>query len=87
MQKACPLYPQERTFRGASGTSAKGHKRTLEQSFLSDYSITSFARMRIDWGMFNPRLAAVFRLSTTWNFVASSIGRSPGFAPLRILST
>ena len=38
-------------------------------------------------GDVRPRALAVLRLMTSSNFVGCSIGRSPGFAPLRILST
>jgi len=34
-----------------------------------------------------PRSFAVFRLITNSNLVGCSTGKSPGFAPLRILST
>src|SRR5713101_7054140 len=51
------------------------------------YSMTWSARRRRDCGMVRPRALAVLRLMTSSNFVGSSMGRSPGFAPLRILST
>jgi hypothetical protein len=51
------------------------------------YSITSSARAsRVD-GMVNSSALAVVRLISNSNFVGNSIGRSPGLAPLRILST
>jgi hypothetical protein len=51
------------------------------------YSITSSARAsRVD-GMVNSSALAVVRLISSSNFVGNSIGRSPGLAPLRILST
>jgi hypothetical protein len=40
-----------------------------------------------DSGIVRPRALAVRRLITSSNFVGCSIGRSAGFAPLRILST
>jgi hypothetical protein len=51
------------------------------------YSITWSARCKSDGGIVRPRALAVLRLITSSNFVACSTGRSPGFAPLRILST
>jgi len=51
------------------------------------HSITSSALCRSDGGIVRPRAFAVLRLITNSNFVGCSIGRSPGFAPLKILST
>jgi len=51
------------------------------------HSITSSARKRKDSGIVNPSAFAVLRLTTSSNFVGSSMGRSAGLAPLRILST
>src|SRR5437867_11563140 len=51
------------------------------------YWITSSARCSSDWGMVSPSALAVLRLMTSSNFVGCSTGRSPGFAPFRILST
>ena len=51
------------------------------------YSITSSARARIEGGTVRPSAFAVFKLNTSSNLVGCSIGRSAGFAPLRILST
>ncbi len=56
-------------------------------SATAAYSITSSARASSDGGMLSPRALAVFRLITSSNFVGCSTGMSPGFAPLRILST
>ena len=52
----------------------------------SDYWITS-ARCSTDGGIVRPRPLAVLRLITSSNFEGCSTGRSPGLAPLRILST
>ena len=49
--------------------------------------ITRAARPRMDCGIVRPSALAVFRLITSSNLVGCSTGRSPGFAPLRILST
>ena len=58
-----------------------------QEKNLSAYSITRSARTRKDCGNTNPIALAVFRFRTSSNLVGCSIGRSPGFAPLRILST
>ena len=51
------------------------------------YSITSSARARISSGTFSPSAFATVTLTAMSNFVGCSTGRSPGFAPRRILST
>ncbi len=51
------------------------------------YSITRSARSRTDCGISNPIALAVFMFTTISNFVGCSIGKSPGLAPFRILST
>src|SRR5262249_21776778 len=45
--------------------------------------ITSSARSRIESGIVMPSALAVFRLTINSNLVGCSMGRSPGFAPLR----
>ncbi len=52
-----------------------------------DYSITSSARASSVGGIAKPIALAVVRLITSSNLVGCSIGRSPGFAPRKILST
>jgi len=51
------------------------------------YSITSSATLRSLSGIVRPSALAVLRLITSSNVVGCSIGKSPGFAPLKILST
>ena len=51
------------------------------------HSMTWSARASSAGGIVNPRALAVLRLMTNSNLVGCSIGSSPGFAPLRILST
>ena len=51
------------------------------------HSITRSARSNSDGGIVRPSALAVLRLMTSSNFVVCSTGRSPGFAPFRILST
>lgn len=54
---------------------------------VGDHSITLSARFNRDAGIVRPSAFAVLTLITNWNFVGCSTGKSPGFAPLRILST
>src|SRR5262249_60385875 len=51
------------------------------------HSITSSARNRNDSGIVSLSTLAVVRLRARSNFLGCSTGRSPGFAPGRILST
>ena len=51
------------------------------------YSITRSARTSTDCGIVRPSALAVLRLITSSILVGCSIGKSPGLAPLRILST
>ena len=51
------------------------------------YSMTRSARSSSDGGIARPSAFAVFRLITSSNLVGCSMGRSPGFVPLRIRST
>jgi hypothetical protein len=81
-RSACPLYPQEQTLSGHPGMSEKCQTRTSPL-----HSITSSAIASILSGMTRPSALAVLRLTTRSNLVGCSTGRSPGFAPRRILST
>ena len=54
---------------------------------IGPYWITCVVCPRTDCGIVRPRARAVVRLTTKSNFVGCSIGRSPGLAPFRILST
>jgi hypothetical protein len=60
-------------------------KVALQQD--SDYSITSSASDRTEFGTLMPSLLATFRLTINSNFVGCSTGKSAGFSPFRILST
>src|SRR5439155_24850689 len=51
------------------------------------HSITSSARSSSDVGTSTASAFAVLRFTTSSNLVGCSTGRSPGFAPLKILST
>src|SRR5206468_10963868 len=64
---------------GATGT--RGQRAPIH------HWITSSARSSSDCGIVRPSVFAVLRLMMSSNFVGCSMGRSPGFAPLRILST
>src|SRR5262245_44609026 len=61
--------------------------RTSEERATIHYWITSSARASSVGGIVRPSALAVLRLISSSNFVGSSIGRSAGLAPLRILST
>ncbi len=50
------------------------------------HSITRSTRTMNDSGNVRPVALAVFMFTTSSNLVGCSIGRSPGFAPLKILS-
>src|SRR5215216_6573109 len=54
---------------------------------LPPHSTTSSARNRNESGMVRPIALAAFRFTAISNLVGCSTGRSPGFAPLKILST
>jgi hypothetical protein len=56
-------------------------------SRLTPHRITLSALANTFGGIVNPICFAAFRLITSSNFVGCSMGRSAGFAPLRILST
>jgi len=58
-----------------------------DQLPTSHHWITSSARNNSDDGIVRPSAFAAFMLMTSSTLVGCSIGRSPGFAPLRILST
>ena len=79
----------ERTVIRGHGAPGEANSRTEELAALVEhvYSITWSARLSTDCGIVNPSAFAVLRLMTSSNFVGCSIGKSPGFAPLRILFT
>jgi hypothetical protein len=54
---------------------------------LLGHRITLSALAKTLGGIVNPICLAVFKLIMNCNFVGRSTGRSPAFAPLRILST
>jgi hypothetical protein len=62
-------------------------KRVVATPGIATYRSTSVAWKRTEGGMVRPRAWAVLRLITNSKVVGCSTGRSPGLAPLRILST
>jgi len=71
---------------GGERRGEEGHEGGQEGTPLH-YSITWSARCSSDWEIVRPSAFAVLRLITSSNLVGCSIGRSPGLAPFRILST
>src|SRR5262245_24433001 len=61
-------------------------RRTAEQrdELATFHSITSSARISNDAGIVSPSALAVLRLIVNLNRVGCMVGRSAGFAPLRI---
>src|SRR6476660_1511027 len=66
---------------------ASRHVCFVPEADITTYSITSSARARSDGGMVKPIAFAVVRLIAKSNLVGCSTGKSPGFAPRKILST
>ena len=69
-----------------SGPEQVQQKACLEGRCVT-YSMTSSARARSVGGTSRPITLAVLRLMTSSSLVGNSIGRSPGLAPFRILTT
>jgi hypothetical protein len=63
------------------------NKRLVHRNNLAAYSITSSARTSTDGGIINPSALAALLLMISSSLVGNSTGRSPGWAPLRILCT
>jgi hypothetical protein len=66
--------------------------RQRRDAFLCDevsavHSMTSSADTMIEFGKVKPSVLAVFMLTTISNLVGRSIGKSDGWAPLRMRST
>ncbi len=66
---------------------SEGCPQELSRWSSTGYSITRSACSRIVFGIVSPSALSVFRLTTSSNLVGCSTGRSPGLAPLKILST
>src|ERR1700720_4411639 len=82
MSAVPPIAPE---FVHCSDSTKSVTRRHMRCSKWRAYSITSSARMRIDAGTTRPSVLAVLRLITNSNLVGCIMGRSAGFAPLRIL--
>src|SRR4051812_14141670 len=82
---ACPVI----SFLRRCAYTKKHEERTANQRDKVPplHSITSSARASSVAGTSMPSALAVVRLITSSNLVGCSTGRSPGFAPRRILST
>ena len=63
----------------------KLHKEFVFRNFVEAFPLV--ACRSTAGGIVRPSCLALFRLMISSNFVGCSTGRSPGFAPLRILST
>src|SRR5687767_10831660 len=69
------------------GTRKWGLLRVYYGRLIRRHSITLSARTRSSGGIVTPRVRAVRRLTDSSKRAACSIGRSPGWAPFRILFT
>ena len=87
----CPLFPriadsyQKRTTNIA--LTCRNQTQCTAAIRFAFYSITSSARASNIAGTPSPIAFAALRLITSSNLVGCSMANSPGFAPLRILST
>ena len=71
--------------RAASGHDGRAAKN--QDEIAPPHSITSSVRSRTLGGTSRPKPLATNPLTMSSNLVGRSIGKSPGFAPLNILST
>ena len=77
----------ERSYEGrGSPANPRAARRSWPRWSSTRYSITWSARPSTDGGIVRPSVLAVWRLTTVSNVVGCWTGRSPGFAPLSILS-
>jgi hypothetical protein len=72
---------------GTVGARLLRRDRVVHCGHSHSHSITLSARNSSSCGTVSPIAFAVFKLMTSSNFLGCSTGRSPGFAPLRILLT
>src|SRR5262249_31089229 len=77
--RLAPLLGERRERGGESGGAESG-----QQFAAPDHSITRSARSNNSCGSWSPIALAVPRLITRKYSVGASMGRSPGFAPLKI---
>src|SRR6266446_5212460 len=85
-EQTAGLLGSRRSTDQVDGSSGEGRERS-EQPGTIHHWITSSARCSSGCGIVRPSTLAVLRLITSSNFVGCSMGRSAGFAPLKILST
>ena len=78
---------EKRTIAGSNCNAVAARSALCERPGMSDHLTTSSARSSNDCGIVRPSALAVLRLITRSNFVGCSTGKSPGLAPLTILST
>jgi len=81
-----PLMAGKWTYSRKLAGSEMCHEWSHAPQQNSRHSITSSARARSVGGTERPRILAVLRLITSSSFVGCSTGKSPGVAPLKILS-
>src|SRR5439155_16054090 len=86
-QVADPRHLPRRLRLGREGRGQHRKREPAEEPSPVHHSMIWSARINTDGGIVRPRAFAVLRLITSSNLVGCSIGRSAGFAPLRILST
>jgi hypothetical protein len=85
-EKPDAVHPSRLLRLGASGA-ARRPREPSSHVRRSIYWMSSSARARTAGGIVSPSILAVLRLITSSNLLGCSMGRSAGFAPLRILST
>jgi hypothetical protein len=73
--------------RGLQRRGEQGAGQCADERPPRGHWMTSSARPSTDCGIVSPSALAVLTLMTSSNLVGCSTGRSPGLAPLRILST
>ena len=78
--------PLRRLRLGGERRREEDRTRASEEGAAVHYWMTSSARRSNDCGTVRPRAFAVLRFITSSSVVGCSMGRSPGLAPLRILS-
>jgi len=82
-QSSGPALLRDRPFATAYRQFGRGANKRRHGA----YSITTSAHVSTVGGMLMPSALAVWRFMTSSYLVGRSTGRSPGFAPLKILST
>src|SRR5262249_60573927 len=86
-QKAEPVNPRCLLSLGHERRSEDAPTHHSDERSPVHHWMSSLARTRTDCGIVSPSVLAVLALTTNSNLVGCSTGRSPGFAPFKILST